>query len=75
MDKRNESGFHVKNHLFFKRLEDGSVQVRKFGEKPPFELQFEVIIPAWGWASVVASASKGGETGETFRQALAFHGE
>jgi len=79
-------GFHWSNHIFFKRLDDGSVRVQKYylpddivnGNRVGFNwekagLQWEYVIPPESWASIVASVSKRGETGDTFQEALEQH--
>jgi len=81
--------FHYKNNLFFGRREDGNVRVLKIhpdhkfpgfptvnGPPPVADqwVELDAIIDADGWASIVASVSKQGETGATFRQARDFHG-
>jgi len=63
-------GFHAQENWFFKRLEGGMVRVTSASEPPR-----SVLLEASVWASVVASVSADGETGETYRAALAFHGE
>jgi hypothetical protein len=63
-------GFHARDGWFFRRDADGAVVVTAHG----WPGGPEVILPAPTWASVVASVSAAGETAETYRQALAFHG-
>jgi hypothetical protein len=58
-------GFHWRDGTYFKRLDDGSVNVTSDA--------FAFTIPASEWASIVAAVSRRGETGETFRAALGFH--
>lgn len=61
--------YHAKDGLRFDRMEDGSVLVTY----PHAPNDGEVYLDADTWASVVAAMSSGGETGETFRRALALH--
>lgn len=68
-------GFHWREGWYFERLENGDVRLRKDTEHPSEALPFvDVIIPAREWASIVSSVSHGGETGERYRVAVAFHG-
>ena len=74
-------GFHWRDHIFWKRLGDGSVRVAFFairmsgevveGDDEPVR---ELIIPPTEWASIVASVSAQGETSESYNTALDFHG-
>jgi hypothetical protein len=71
---RDEGGFHWRDNIFFKRLEDGSVRVRHFMEWnycPNFK---DWIIPPNEWASIVCSVSKEGETAKRWDAAQDFHG-
>lgn len=75
-----ETGFHIKDGLFFKRLPDGSVRVTKTEVIPTrggdFAVRtvFQTIIDSDGWASIIASVSaQGEETAEDFERAVAFH--
>jgi len=63
-------GFHSRENWFFKRLPGGSVRIASATEPAR-----AVVLGASTWASAVASVSAAGETGETYRAALAFHGE
>lgn len=66
-------GFHWRDQTFFKRAEDGSVEVRhieQFNNHPQIK---EWRIPPNEWASIVAAVSKGGETSESYSGTLAFH--
>ena len=80
--------FHYMNNLFFGRLADGSVRILKFhmdkkwpeGESPKIDQRYpdsmiDLEIDPNGWASIVASVSKQGETGERFYRAEKFHNE
>lgn len=62
-------GFHWQDGLFFTRLRDGSVRIRKFTGPPYVDPTLEVVIPPNEWASIVASMSATGETYETWRMA------
>lgn len=67
--KMNNYGFHVKNGLYFNR--DGTdVVIRKFDSgRPNARLMFKVTIDCDSWASICASLSVNGESGETFQKA------
>ena len=79
------SKFHSNNGLYFERQEDGSVVVEHWlhgaaNAGRADQATVNVLDRRWKmtaaeWASVVASVSAQGETGETHRQALDFHGE
>lgn len=64
-------GFHAADGLFFTRLEDGGVIVRRYeehfdGAEPTFLLTFTPET----WASVVASMEAGGETADSWQAAM-----
>ena len=66
--------FHYKEGWFFKRREDGSVRI--YQQQPVREnivKELGIDIEADSWASIMASVSARGETGETFREAQQFH--
>lgn len=80
--------FHAKGGWHFHRLPDGGVRISKqvpvivhdeFGyvadrEHPGrFVVVDQVDVDAGTWASIVASVSKGGETGESFHAAEELH--
>jgi len=75
-----ENIFHVKDGLFFERLPDGQVKIRKTIEKivgsnkggAPFVV-LEIILTANEWASVIASMSYYGEEDNGFYRAMNFH--
>ncbi len=81
--KQIAPGFHSQDGLCFQRLEDGRVHVRlvvpildhstETGYSLSQAVTFQTILPAASWASVVASVSAKGETGETFNEALRWH--
>jgi fructoselysine-6-P-deglycase FrlB-like protein len=62
--------FHAHSGWYFERLEDGSVRLSAMGATELMSATFN----ADTWASAVASVSADGETAETFRAALEFHG-
>lgn len=63
--------FHVSDGLFFRRVEDGAVEI---GRGPDFD-NVEVIqtIGPSSWASVISSVCARGETYFTYGEATAFH--
>lgn len=66
--------FHWNHGFFFQRQDDGSVTIAKYPLFPDNSvLEWEYTMPENEWASIVASVSKNGETGESWRQARAFH--
>ena len=68
------SSFHWREGLHFKRMESGGVRVVKRNDYPSQAIPvMDFVIPPNEWASIVASVSKGGETGESYRGTLAFH--
>lgn len=75
-------GFHWRDLMFWKRLDDGSVRIRLFARRDSGAVMDgdddepvrEWIIPPSEWASIVASVSYQGETGDSYRTALGFHG-
>lgn len=70
---QQESGdFHSQDGLMFKRRHDGSVRVWVV-EFPGDKTVFETILPATSWGSVMATMSAHGETGPTWRAAVAIH--
>lgn len=65
------SWFHVSDGLFFRRAEDGAVEIgtgRSFDDVTVLQ-----SIDANSWGSVVSSVSARGENHVTFHEALAFH--
>ena len=71
--KMNE-GFHWSNGMYFRRVYDGSVEIRQMIDASSDEVRWKVVVPPSEWASIVAAVSYQGETGPTYRQALRFHG-
>ena len=70
--------FHWKDNWYFERLSNGGVRIyheeranKGEGEFPEYDTCLDIDPDSW--ASIVASVSKRGETGETFRQAREFH--
>ena len=59
------TGFHAGAGWFFKRLDEGKVEVRAPAGTAIFDKDT--------WASIMASVSRRGEDGETFVAALDFH--
>ena len=70
-------GFHLEQGLFFKRLENGKVRIRKYktAHSKETEIIFEQVIDAFGWASIIGSVSNKGEGDGRFDIALQFHNE
>ena len=68
-------GFHSKNHLFFKCVNNGDVRIQKWSEKAPWTLVSEVVLDPHTWASVVSGVSFLGEDGERWRHIVDFHEE
>lgn len=65
------SWLHVSEGLFFRRHDDGSVEI---GQGPDFNSVAPLQkIPPAQWASVVAFVSHQGEDGVTYTQAINFH--
>lgn len=67
------TGYHARLGFYFERLQDGSVRLKR--EHPPGsgQIALSITITAEEWASVVASMSLRGETGETHAEALERH--
>ena len=66
--------FHYRNNLYFARQPDGSVVITKMERSGDVDLTiFSATIDANGWASIVASVSKGGEENGRVYQAQRFH--
>ena len=63
------SAFHWRDGWFFQRTKLGAVLVTVPNG------QGQKVIPPNEWASIVAHVSRQGENGESFKQALDFHGE
>lgn len=75
--------FHANNGLYFERHADGSVTVSHWlrgaanagraDQQPVNVLDREWNLTASEWASVIATVSARGESGETHTEALLFH--
>lgn len=76
-NNKNMDGFHWQEGTYFKRLEDGSVRIRKMKTAlaAETEIDWEITIPQHSWASIVSSVSEKGEDGGRYYEALSFHGE
>lgn len=70
---RDEAGFHWKDDVFFRRLEDGSVRVRHFSSWNYHPNCADWIVTPSEWASIVASVSASGENIDSFRGAESLH--
>jgi hypothetical protein len=67
-----ETGFHWQRGWFFKRQPDGSVRVSHVEPRAGY-VDRQFLVPPDEWASIVASVSAGGETGDRWQQAREFH--
>ncbi len=71
--------FHSSDGWYWRRCADGSVAIVRRIQEPDdrgariYRITAAHRLTASQWASIVAHASARGETGETFRAALAFH--
>lgn len=66
--------FHFRDGLSFGRLPDGSVLISKTEPTGDVDIEtFRVTIDPNGWASIIASVSKGGESNGRFFEANRFH--
>lgn len=63
--------FHTHDGWYWNRTADGSVRIVV---QPPGGGSYEHVLTASEWASVVSHVSARGETGETWKAALEFHG-
>lgn len=70
---RTDLGFHSKDGWHFKRQDDGSVRIAVTTWDGESVLE-EITLDGRTWASAMASVSHRGETGETFNEAILFHG-
>lgn len=69
--------FHWKDGWYFERLANGSVRIyheEKYVDPDSGVREYDVCldIDSDSWASILASVSARGETGETFREAVEF---
>lgn len=76
--------FYAKNCVFFGRTREGGVHLQRIKEYPKpdnwpkagfkhDDATLSVEFTSTEWASIVASVCHRGETGPTYREALAFH--
>lgn len=73
----DNQGFHWRNNIYWKRLDDGSVRIAFFGTRASGEVLDgdddepvrELIIPPNEWASIVAAVSQQGGASEGIREA------
>ena len=73
--EREEGGFHWRDDIYFKRLENGDVRLKTtdtFNGIPFFK---NVIIPSNEWASIISSMSINGEADGGWEKAKKFHNE
>ena len=61
------SKFHYRDGLYFERLEDGSVRITRNLGHICWDIDRD------SWASIIAHVSAGGETADTFQEAMLFH--
>ena len=77
MENLEVGEFHHKGNHTFKRLDDGSVRIRKYKEYKDgkFEgIEFEHVVDRDLWCSVIACVSHRNETSEFWQDAVKFHG-
>ncbi len=67
-------GFHWSDGLYFRRLNDGTVELTQTKHGRTDEVEWQREIPPSEWASIVAAVSYQGETKDTYETALGFHG-
>ena len=68
-------GFHWQDGWYFRRTENGSVEVTKtVTDHIDSAVLLQFVIPAPHWASIVCSVSVDGETSERWDAAQDFHG-
>ncbi len=64
--------YHFKDNVYFDRLEDGSVRIIQ--RHPTLTTpMIDINVDPDSWASIVASVSKGGETGDRVQAARELH--
>jgi hypothetical protein len=66
--------FHAKDGWYFDRLPGGMVRIERRTNDAKNTLIEALTVTPETWASIVASVSELGETGDTHRHALIFHG-
>ena len=65
---------HVKDGLYFRRTENGGVEIEKtIDSKEGSPVADRIVLDAGAWASIVAHVSEKGESHETFESAKRFH--
>jgi hypothetical protein len=69
-----EAGFHWRDDKYFKRLDDGSVQIQFVEEFNGHPNVKSWVIPSPEWASIVCSVSEDGESNGRWDAAQDFHG-
>lgn len=69
--------YHVSDGIYFERDDFGGIRVLRVAGADPFDKQApcDVLLDVTPqvWASIVASMSFAGESGESWRAALAMH--
>lgn len=73
MGQLEDLEFHVTDGFTAKRVDKGSVRLRKYKDSHCDDILFEITVDYASWASIVAHVSKRGETGESYHEARAFH--
>lgn len=69
-----EGQFHAKNGLYFRRTEDGGVEIeKKIDAHDDSPVADRIFLDNSEWASIISHVSKKGESYETFEHALLFH--
>lgn len=72
--ERYMEGFHWREGMYFRRIEDGSVQITQTqGGGNSEHIEWQRTIPPREWASIVAAVSAAGENAGTYRDALTEH--
>lgn len=71
--------YHLRDGIYFERGPGSGVTIEVdltgMGVPPGYPTRRQIEVSAEEWASVLASVALRGETGETHREALAFHGD
>lgn len=73
VEVKSDSGFHWRNGVYFKRMDNQSVRLRIFGRYNGCPNYTDHEIPPNEWASIISSVSHNGENSETFQKAIMFH--
>ena len=66
-------GFHATDGFIIKRVDSGSVRIRKYKDSFCKELVMEITFDDAVWASIVSSVCARGETRESWDEARKFH--